>query len=81
MNSRIILAAFIIPMAMIIAAVPSNTTKQYKLTANELLQEAVSYEPYVHPDNIADMLIQQDPALQLIDVRTPDEYDKFSLHS
>ena len=66
-------------MAMIIAAVPSNTTRQYKLTAQELLQEAVSYEPYVHPDNIADMLVQQDPSLQLIDVRTPDEYDKFSL--
>ncbi len=79
MNSRIILASFIIPMAMIIAAVPSNTTRQYKLTAQELLQEVVSYEPYVHPDNIADMLVQQDPSLQLIDVRTPDEYDKFSL--
>ncbi len=79
MNSRIILASFIIPMAMIIAAVPSNTTRQYKLTASELLQEVVSYEPYVHPDNIADMLIQKDPSLQLIDVRTPDEYDKFSL--
>jgi len=79
MNSRIILASFIVPMAMIIAAVPSNTTRQYKLTAQELLQEAISYEPYVHPDNVADMLVQQDPSLQLIDVRTPDEYDKFSL--
>ncbi|MCK4920575.1 MAG: rhodanese-like domain-containing protein [Bacteroidales bacterium] len=79
MNSRLLLAGFIIPMALIIAAVPSNTTKQYKLTANELLQEAVSYEPYIHPDNVADMLVQQDPSLQLIDVRTPDEFDKFSL--
>lgn len=79
MNSRLIAASFIIPLAMIIAAVPSNTTRQYKLTADELLQEAVSYEPYVHPDNIADMLIQKDPSLQLIDVRTPDEFEKFSL--
>lgn len=79
MKSRLILASFIIPLALIIAAVPANTTKQYKLTADELLEEAVSYEPYVHPDNIADMLIQKDPSLQLIDVRTPDEYDKFHL--
>lgn len=79
MKPRLILASFIIPLALVISAVPSNTTRQYKLTANELLQEAVSYEPYIHPDNIADMLVQKDPSLQLIDVRTPDEYDKFSL--
>lgn len=79
MKSRLILASFLIPLAMIIAAVPANTTKQYKLTANELLEEAVSYEPYVHPDNVADMLIQEDPMLQLIDVRSPDEYDKYHL--
>lgn len=79
MNSRLLLAGFLIPMAMIIAAVPSNKTKQYKLTANQLLQEAVSYEPYIHPDNVADMLVQQDPSLQLIDVRTPTEFEKFSL--
>lgn len=68
-----------IPLALIIAAIPENTTRQYKLTANELLKEAVSYEPYIHPDNVADMLIQKDPQLQLIDVRTPDEFEKFHL--
>ena len=78
-NSRLLLASFLLPLALIIAAVPANTTRQYKLTANELLEEAVSYEPYVHPDQVADMLIQKDPSLQLIDVRTPDEYDKFHL--
>ncbi len=79
MKSRLVLASFVIPLALIIAAVPKNTTKQYKLTANELLEEAVSYEPYVHPDNVADMLINEDPILQLIDVRTPDDYEKYHL--
>lgn len=79
MKSRIILAGFILPLAFVIAAVPSNTTKQYRLTAGELLEEVVGYEPYIHPDEIAHMLIQNDPSLQLIDVRTPDEYDNFSL--
>jgi len=79
MKSRLVLASFVLPLALIIAAVPKNTTKQYKLTADELLEEAVSYEPYVHPDNVADMLINEDPILQLVDVRTPDEYEKFHL--
>lgn len=79
MNSRLITASILIPLALIIAAVPQNTTKQYKLTADKLLEEAVSYEPYVHPDQVADMLIEKDPVLQLIDVRNPDEYDEFHL--
>jgi rhodanese-related sulfurtransferase len=79
LKSRLIAASFIIPMALIIAAVPQNKTKPYKLTANELLEKAIAYEQFVHPDQVAAMLIEKDPTIRLIDVRTPDEYDKFSL--
>jgi rhodanese-related sulfurtransferase len=79
MKSRIILAVFVVPLALIIAAVPQNTTQPYKLSATELLEKAVSGEQYIHPDQVADMLINKDPLLQLIDVRTPAEFDKFSL--
>jgi rhodanese-related sulfurtransferase len=79
LNSRLIAASFIIPMALIIAAVPQNKTKPYKLTANELLEKAVGYEQFVHPDQVAAMLIEKDPSIRLIDVRTPAEFDKFSL--
>lgn len=79
LKSRLIAASFLIPMALIIAAVPQNKTKPYKLTANELLEKAIGYEQFVHPDQVAEMLIEKDPILRLIDVRTPDEFDKFSL--
>ncbi|HYW96887.1 MAG TPA: rhodanese-like domain-containing protein [Bacteroidales bacterium] len=79
MKPRIILAAFILPLALIIAAVPQNKTKPYKLSANQLLEKAISYEQYVTPDNVADLLIKKDPTLRLIDVRTPAEFEKFSL--
>ncbi len=46
MKPRVILAACIIPLGLIIAAVPQNTTKPYKLTAAELLAEAISYSIY-----------------------------------
>ncbi len=78
-KSRIYLAIFIIPLGLIIAAVPQNTTHPYKLTANQLLELANSNSQFVSPDEVADMLIQKDPDLQLIDVRSPDEFDKFSL--
>ena len=79
MKSRTWLAIFIIPMGLIIAAVPQNTTKPYKLTAEELLSEANTRTQYITPDVVADMIIKKDPSLRLIDVRSQDEFEKFSL--
>jgi rhodanese-related sulfurtransferase len=79
MKARIILATAIIPLGLIIAAVPENTTKPYKLTAEQLLEEVKSGTQFMQPDEIADMVIAKDPTLQLIDVRTEDEFEKFSL--
>ena len=79
MKPRNLLALFIIPMGLIIAAVPSNKTRQYKLTAEELLSEVNTRTQYVTPDAVADMLVKKDPTLRLIDVRSQDEFEKFSL--
>jgi len=74
-----LLALFIIPMGLIIAAVPQNKTKQYKLTADELLAEANTRTQYITPETVADMIVKKDPTLRLIDVRSQDEFEKFSL--
>jgi len=79
MKPRQLLALFIIPMGLIIAAVPQNKTKPYKLTADELLSEVNTRTQYVAPDAVADMIIKKDPTLRLIDVRSQDEFEKFSL--
>ena len=79
MKSRTWLAVFLIPMGLIIAAVPQNKTKPYKLSAEELLSEANTRTQYVTPDVVADMIINKDPSLRLIDVRSQDEFEKFSL--
>lgn len=79
MKSRLILASVILPLGLIIAAVPENTTKPYKLTAEQLLNEVKEDLQFIHPDQVADMLIQKDPSLQLIDVRSKAEFEKFSL--
>jgi len=79
MKPRTLLALFIIPMGLIIAAVPQNKTKQYKLTADELLTEVNTRTQYVMPDDVADMIIKKDPTLRLIDVRSQDEFEKYSL--
>lgn len=79
MKPRIYLAIFIIPLGLIIAAVPQNKTHPFKLSASQMLTEATSTSQFLSPDAVADMIVQKDPNLQLIDVRTPDEFLKFSL--
>ena len=70
---------FIIPLGLIIAAVPENKPKPYKLTANQMLEQVKEGIQFVSTDQIADMIVQQDPSLQLIDVRSSDEFNKFHL--
>jgi len=79
MNARIILALIFIPVAFVLAFAPSKTNRPFKLTASQLLEEVNSSVQYKYPDEIADRLVQQDPFLVLIDVRSPEEYEKFSL--
>jgi rhodanese-related sulfurtransferase len=79
MNMRLKLAAVLIPLGVIIAAVPENTTKPYRLTAQQLLEEVKAGNQFVTTDQVADMVVQKDPSLQIIDVRSKDEYDIFHL--
>jgi len=74
-----LLALIIIPLGIIIAAVPADRVKHFRLTPDELLQEAGAGMQFISPDVVADMLVQKDPSLRLIDVRTPEEYDAYSM--
>lgn len=78
-NPRILLAIVYIPIAFVLAFAPVKTNKPNVLSSDELLDEVNSSVQFVSPDAVADQIIQQDPFLQLIDVRTPEEYEKFSL--
>jgi len=66
-------------LGVVIAMVPENTTKPYKLTAKQMLVEVQGAAQMVSADEVAHWLISKDPSIQLIDVRTPDEYQKYHL--
>jgi rhodanese-related sulfurtransferase len=56
-------------------------TKPFKhvITAKQLLYEVNKESRYVSTDQVAKMIIEKDPSLLLIDVRSPQEYKKFTL--
>lgn len=79
MNVRVIFSVVIVGLGLIIAAIPQNTTHPYKISAEDLLVEANSRTQYFSPEELADLLIKKDPSIQLIDVRDPEDFDKYSL--
>jgi len=79
MKPRVILTLVIVPLALVIAAVPESKIKPFKLTANELLTEVAGRSQFVSPENVADMILKKDVSLRLIDVRSPEEFEKYSL--
>jgi len=55
------------------------TPKQKQINPQELLREIIQPTRYVTTDQVARMIIQKDPSLELIDVRSSEEFNKFSL--
>lgn len=66
-------------LGVVIAMVPEDTTKPYKLTAEQMLQEIQGATEMVSADEVAHWLISQDPSVQLIDVRSPNEFQTYHL--
>lgn len=66
-------------LGVVIALVPQNTTRPYKLTADQMLAEIRTGTQFVSPDEVAGKIISKDPSIQLIDVRNPRDFDMFSL--
>ena len=79
MKPRVILTSIVIGLGLIIAAVPQNKTHVYKLTPKQLLEESKTKMKYYSPDEVAALLVNKDPSIQLIDVRSQGDYDKFHL--
>jgi len=79
MKPRFILAAFIIPLGLIIAAVPTYKTLSSGVSPEEILNEVKSGVQIITSDEVAEMIVANDPSLQLVDIRNPEEFEKFSL--
>lgn len=68
-----------VTLGLVMAAIPANTTHPYKLEPAQLLEQVNSGIQYYSPDEVANMIINEDPSFLLIDVRGQDEYEKFHL--
>ncbi|MCF8223132.1 MAG: rhodanese-like domain-containing protein [Bacteroidales bacterium] len=79
MRTRIIISIVFLSLGLIIAAIPNNKTLNFKMSAEEMIEEFNGRYQFISPDEIADMIISEDPNLQLIDLRSESEYKEFHL--
>jgi rhodanese-related sulfurtransferase len=73
-----ILAAILVVLAGGLVLLPKYE-KHEGINPEVLLSNAISPERYISTDELANKIINQDPSFLLIDVRTADEFSKYSL--
>lgn len=73
------LAAVLLPLGILVAAIPDNKVGVEKSDPQTILAEVKDGSHLLTTDVVADMLVKKDPTLQLIDVRSKAEYDQYHL--
>lgn len=77
-KTYIYLTVLILALSVGIFFLPERDNEK-NITPEELMWEVVQPTRYVTTDQVAAMIIEKDPTLALIDVRSTDEYEAFSL--
>jgi len=79
MNTRIIISIIMISLGSIAAMLPKTKNSSIQLKADELLREMKRQTYVISADELADLLINQDPSILLIDVRDSVDYAQYHL--
>lgn len=68
----------LVGLALILALLPQKKAYE-ELPATELLKQVSSSARFISPDVVADRLIQNDPSMLLVDVRTTNLFQEYSI--
>ena len=72
------MSAVLVGLAILLLLLPKRYSST-ELKPDKLLLEIIDRNNFVTTDYVADRIINGDPYIQLIDVRSPEEFAKFSL--
>jgi len=79
MRPRIFLSIILFLFGLIVAFKPATRYNSLELTAEELLNEATKEGNYISIDELVHKLINEDPSVQLIDLRDKVQFENYSL--
>lgn len=78
-KSIVLLGVFIIPLAIILAAVPNSKTMKKQVDQKLVLAEITQGIHYLSAQDAADYIVNKDPSIVFVDVRSQEAYDEFHL--
>jgi len=76
---EILIMAVLLIGSLFTVFLPNVKSQKHIIGAKELLYEVNNQGRYVSTDKVAKMIIEKDPSLLLIDIRSPKEYSKYTL--
>jgi sulfur-carrier protein adenylyltransferase/sulfurtransferase len=79
MNRNYIFLTFLMMMLAVGALFLTKPKTPNQIDPQQLLREIIQPTRYVNTDQVAKMIIQKDPSLEIIDLRNNDQFNKFSL--
>jgi len=74
MDARIKYSVLLVGVGIILAFLPFNASKSFRLKSDELLSKSVSEEMYFSVDQVASFVNSEDSTVQIIDLRSAEEF-------
>ena len=75
----IIIIGIMLIVALWIIVLPKNKSEFYEISPSELINEINKNERYISTDDVAKYIIEKNPTVLLVDIRTKDEYKEYTL--
>jgi len=79
MQTREKLSITLLILGLILALLPLRSTRSFSVSSDRLKAEVLDNKTYLTVDQVARLIVNEDPAIRLIDLRSPEEYMKFSI--
>jgi rhodanese-related sulfurtransferase len=79
MNTRTVISVLLVSLGFILAFLPSVDKASLKVKPGKVLQSVLDPNSVFTADQVAKFIVSEDSSVQIIDVRTSGEYEKFSI--
>jgi rhodanese-related sulfurtransferase len=79
MNAREKLSAILLSMGLILALLPLSSNRSFNTKPLKVLEEVLDQNTYLTADQVARLVATEDKTVQLIDVRSAEEFRSFNI--
>lgn len=79
MNTRVRFSVLLLCLGIILAVLPSAGSRSFTARPVKLLAEALDNSTFFTVDEVARFIVSEDSSVQIIDVRTPEEFRRVNI--